>query len=93
MTTIRLRVRHEAGLHARTAAVLAELAGDPEAIPLLVGLGLDTLSISPSSIPGATHLVRRWSFEAARRLGALATEVGSADAVGGRVRSASGAGR
>uniref|UniRef100_A0A7V0Z4U0 Phosphoenolpyruvate-protein phosphotransferase n=1 Tax=candidate division WOR-3 bacterium TaxID=2052148 RepID=A0A7V0Z4U0_UNCW3 len=35
-----------------------ELAGDPLAIPLLVGLGIDELSMSPSSIPKAKLVLR-----------------------------------
>lgn len=35
-----------------------ELAGDPIAIPLLVGLGIDELSMSPSSIPRAKLVLR-----------------------------------
>ncbi|MEO0123420.1 MAG: phosphoenolpyruvate--protein phosphotransferase [candidate division WOR-3 bacterium] len=35
-----------------------ELAGDPLAIPLLVGFGIDELSMSPSSIPKAKLVLR-----------------------------------
>uniref|UniRef100_A0A7C4XV18 Phosphoenolpyruvate-protein phosphotransferase n=1 Tax=candidate division WOR-3 bacterium TaxID=2052148 RepID=A0A7C4XV18_UNCW3 len=35
-----------------------ELAGDPLAIPLLVGLGIDELSMSPSAIPRAKMVLR-----------------------------------
>ncbi len=35
-----------------------ELAGDPLAIPLLVGLGIDELSMTPSSIPKAKLVLR-----------------------------------
>ncbi|MEO0156699.1 MAG: putative PEP-binding protein, partial [candidate division WOR-3 bacterium] len=35
-----------------------ELAGDPLAIPLLVGFGIDELSMSPSSIPRAKLVLR-----------------------------------
>ncbi len=35
-----------------------ELAGDPMAIPLLVGLGIDELSMSPSAIPKAKMVLR-----------------------------------
>ncbi len=35
-----------------------ELAGDPLAIPLLLGLGIDELSMSPSSIPRAKLVLR-----------------------------------
>ncbi|MGQ9464813.1 MAG: phosphoenolpyruvate--protein phosphotransferase [bacterium] len=35
-----------------------ELAGDPLAIPLLIGLGIDELSMSPSAIPRAKLVLR-----------------------------------
>jgi len=50
--------------HARgiKVGVCGELAGDPEAIPVLLGLGLDEFSMSPGSIPRAKQIIRRWSF-------------------------------
>lgn len=45
-----------------------EMAGDPAAIPLLVGLGLDELSMSATSILPARELVARISREQAARL-------------------------
>lgn len=38
--------------------VCGEMGGDMKAIPLLVGLGVNELSMSPSSVPKARHLVR-----------------------------------
>ncbi|MCX7995227.1 MAG: phosphoenolpyruvate--protein phosphotransferase [candidate division WOR-3 bacterium] len=38
--------------------ICGELASDPIAIPLLVGLGIDELSMSPSSIPRAKLILR-----------------------------------
>ncbi|MGC8575722.1 MAG: phosphoenolpyruvate--protein phosphotransferase [Caldisericum sp.] len=38
--------------------VCGELAGDPEAIPILVNLGVDELSMSPSKIPEAKRIIR-----------------------------------
>jgi phosphotransferase system enzyme I (PtsI) len=37
--------------------VCGELAGDPEAIPILVELGIDELSIAPSKIPFAKKII------------------------------------
>jgi phosphotransferase system enzyme I (PtsI) len=45
--------------HGRWVGVCGEMAGDPAVIPLLVGLGVDELSASPSLIPAAKYLVRR----------------------------------
>ena len=36
-----------------------ELAGDPKAIPVLVKLGIDELSMTPSKIPKAKEIIRR----------------------------------
>jgi len=38
--------------------VCGELAGDPDAIPALVDLGVDELSMSPSKIPEAKKIIR-----------------------------------
>jgi len=37
--------------------VCGELAGDPEAIPILVELGIDELSMAPSKIPFAKKII------------------------------------
>jgi len=39
-----------------------ELAGDPIAVPLLLGMGLDEFSMAPSSIPTIKNLIRQWSL-------------------------------
>lgn len=43
--------------------VCAGVAGDPAAVPLLVGLGVDKLSVSPVSIPSVKSRVRGLSKE------------------------------
>lgn len=45
--------------HGRWVGVCGEMAGDPSMIPLLVGLGVDELSVTPALIPAAKHLLRR----------------------------------
>ena len=37
--------------------VCGELAGDPEAIPTLIQLGVDELSMSPQKIPAAKETI------------------------------------
>jgi phosphotransferase system enzyme I (PtsI) len=66
-----------------------ELAGDPQAIPVLLGLGLDEFSMAPSSIPRAKVILRRWSKAAARTLAKEVLELDSAAAVRERVLAAS----
>lgn len=46
---------HAAGI---AVAICGELGGNPEAIPLLVGLGLDELSMNGPAIPRAKEVVR-----------------------------------
>lgn len=45
----------------RWTGVCGELAGDPVAIPVLVGLGVDELSMNPSAIPRAKAILRELS--------------------------------
>jgi phosphoenolpyruvate-protein phosphotransferase len=63
-----------------------ELAGDPEAIPILLGLGLDGLSMAPPAIPRAKAVIRRWSMAAARALAHEVLGLDSATAVRERLR-------
>lgn len=39
-----------------------ELAGDPLAVPLLLGAGLDEFSMAPSSIPTIKEAIRAWTL-------------------------------
>ena len=48
--------------------VCGELAGDSDAVPILLGLGLDEFSMSAAALPSAKEAVRRWSMPAARQL-------------------------
>ncbi|HKI85834.1 MAG TPA: phosphoenolpyruvate--protein phosphotransferase, partial [Thermoanaerobaculia bacterium] len=42
-------------------SICGEIAGDPKSVPLLVGLGLHTLSMAPHSIPAVRRVVARSS--------------------------------
>lgn len=37
--------------HGKWVGICGELAADPKAVPILMGLGVDELSMSPNSIP------------------------------------------
>lgn len=52
----------------KSVSLCGEMAADTLAIPLLVGLGLDSLSISPSTIPYAKRIIRSISFDKAKIL-------------------------
>jgi phosphoenolpyruvate-protein kinase (PTS system EI component) len=52
----------------RPAAVCGEVAGDPAAVPLLLGLGVRELSMSAVRIAAAKQAVRRTDTSAARLL-------------------------
>ena len=43
-------------------SLCGEMAGDPLYLPLLMGLGLDEISMSPMSLPYARHILCRSSF-------------------------------
>ena len=49
-------------------SLCGEMAADTLAIPLLVGLGLDSLSISPSTIPYIKRIIRSMSYSKAKEL-------------------------
>lgn len=63
-----------------------ELAGDPDAIPVLLGLGLDEFSMAPASIPHAKTIIRRWSLKQAQQLASYVLNLDSAAAVREYVR-------
>lgn len=48
--------------------VCGEMGGDPEALPVLIGIGIDELSMSPSLIPHAKSLIREMNYEDAKNL-------------------------
>lgn len=56
-----LRAAHAQG---KWVGLCGELAGDPLAVPLLVGLHLDEFSMAPSSIPTIKGLIRQWTLAA-----------------------------
>jgi phosphoenolpyruvate-protein phosphotransferase len=75
---------HERGIK---VGVCGELASDPEAIPILVGMDVDELSMAPSSIPHSKAVIRRWTFAQARELAEACLSLGTAHEVRELVRS------
>lgn len=62
-------------------AVCGEIASDLDAVPLLVGLGVDELSVTPPAVPAVKDEVRQWSAAAAAQLATAALTLDSAAAV------------
>jgi phosphoenolpyruvate-protein kinase (PTS system EI component) len=60
---------HSAGI---TADVCGEAAGDRQTLPLLVGLGVDELSVSPARLAATRRMIRELSFQRARAAAATA---------------------
>ena len=54
--------------------ICGEIAGDPTAIPLLIGLGIDELSVAPPMLPQIKYLIRRIKLSKAQQLAAQALE-------------------
>ncbi|MCX7080801.1 MAG: phosphoenolpyruvate--protein phosphotransferase, partial [Pseudomonas sp.] len=67
--------------HGKWVGVCGELAADPLAVPVLVGLGVDELSVSARSIPEVKARVRELSLSQTKILAQQALAVGSADEV------------
>lgn len=57
-----IEAAHKAGI---PVGICGELAGDPLATRLLVGLGVDSLSMNPASIPVVKNILPRIDFEGA----------------------------
>ncbi len=60
---------HAAGIK---VSVCGEMAGDPVFVPLLLGLGVDELSMTPPLLPAAKFLIRNMRLSAAKELAAKA---------------------
>lgn len=64
--------------HGRWTGVCGGLAGDAQAVPLLVGFGIDELSVSVPAIPAIKAQVRRLRFDECRRLAETALDAETA---------------
>ncbi|MDQ7028587.1 MAG: phosphoenolpyruvate--protein phosphotransferase [Ardenticatenia bacterium] len=68
-------------------SVCGEVAGDPVAVPVLVGLGVNELSVNPPAVPVVKATLRRFTLEHARTLAAEVLEMSSAQEVRAHVRA------
>jgi multiphosphoryl transfer protein len=64
--------------HDITVGVCGGIAGDSQAVPILVGLGVDELSVSVPAIPAIKAQVRTLSFERCREFALNALTLGTA---------------
>jgi phosphoenolpyruvate-protein phosphotransferase len=74
--------------HARDkwVGLCGELAGEPLAVPILLGLGLDEFSMNPPAIPLAKQVIRALTLDEARKVAQAAMELDSPEAVQALVR-------
>lgn len=63
-----------------------ELAGEPLAVPILLGLGLDEFSMNPPAIPLAKQIIRSLTLDEAREVAQDALVLDSAEEVRALVR-------
>jgi phosphotransferase system enzyme I (PtsI) len=83
-------VRHtvEAGArHRKPTAICGELAGYGPAVPVLIGLGLRELSVSPFSLPDVKRIIRGVSLDEAEQLAKECQQSTEAEAVRALVRA------
>jgi multiphosphoryl transfer protein len=62
------KVVEAAHSHGKWVGVCGELAGDPQAAPILVGLGVDELSLTSTGIPRIKAIVRDLDYSKAQEL-------------------------
>jgi phosphoenolpyruvate-protein phosphotransferase len=67
--------------HKRVVGVCGGVAGDPHAVPILVGLGIDELSVSLPAIPTVKAQIRRLNHAACRELAQRALACATAEEV------------
>ena len=75
---------HAAG---KWVGLCGELAGEPLAIPILLGLGLDEFSMNAPAIPTAKQVIRTLRVDEARAIAATVLELESAEEVRDMMRA------
>jgi phosphotransferase system enzyme I (PtsI) len=73
-----IRTAHD---HGKWVGLCGELAGEPLAIPILLGLGLDEFSMNPPAIPIAKQIIRQLTLEEAQDVAEDALELDEPEAV------------
>ena len=68
--------------HGKWVGMCGELAGEPSAVPLLLGMGLDEFSMAPASVPSVKQAIRKWSLERCKEVAREALAMpGSSDVI------------
>jgi len=67
--------------HRIRVCVCGEMASDPVLVPLLIGLGIDELSATPSLVPPVKFIIRRLKLAEAKDLAAFALKSESASEI------------
>jgi phosphoenolpyruvate-protein kinase (PTS system EI component) len=83
-------IAHTAGARERLLEVCGEAASNPIAMPLLLGLGVDELSVGAARVGAVRHWVRSLDYARVRELSATAAGLDSAAAVADLVQPTSG---
>jgi phosphoenolpyruvate-protein phosphotransferase len=81
------RVVQAAHRQGKWVGVCGEMAGDAEAVPILLGLGVDELSMAPARIPSSKRLIREWSLVDALAVAGRALDLESAEDIRRLVKS------
>jgi len=82
-----LRVVEAGRMSGCPVEVCGEIAGDVQAVPVLLGLGVDTLSVAPPSLPAVRRIVRATGYDAAKDLARDVLQEDDAQAVRRRART------
>jgi len=69
---------HNAG---KWVGMCGEMAGDPQFVPLLLGMGLDEFSVSVSVIPEVKKVIRMMPFEKSKEIAKAALQMKTSDEV------------
>lgn len=75
------RTVHSAHAHGKWVGVCGELASDVKAVPILLGLGVDELSVSAKAIPMLKTQIRGLNFEACKKVADKAMNCATAEQV------------
>jgi phosphoenolpyruvate-protein phosphotransferase len=68
-------VTRAAHAHGKWVGLCGELAGDPLAAPVLLGIGIDEFSMNPRAVPLVKQALRRFSTDQARQIAEKALQL------------------